>query len=117
MAAGEAGDLREPSVRPAGAFGFPDTGRHWRQPPAYLLSTAMSGNGNAAATAVSSEPVTLSTSVFRTSGATIGPKLPLSVAYWSGRLSVFFSFFFQPPLARIVFKGPVAGLPLKSVLP
>lgn len=79
----------------------------------------MSGNGNAAAIAVSPEPVTLSTSVFRTSGATIGPKLPLSVAHWSGGLSV------PPPhppaLARIVFKGPVAaaaaGLPLKSVLP
>lgn len=56
MAAGEAGDLREPSVRPAGAFGFPDTGGHWPQPPAYLLSTAMSGNGNVAATAEEDTP-------------------------------------------------------------
>lgn len=54
--AGEAGDLREPSVRPAGAFGFPDTGGHWRQPPAYLPNTAMSGNGNAAATAEEDTP-------------------------------------------------------------
>lgn len=68
-------------------------GDPWRQLPAYFPRTAMSGNGNAAATAVSPEPVTLASSGFRTSGATIGPKLPPSVVYWSGRLSL--SLFFS----------------------
>lgn len=59
----------------------------------YLLSTVMSGNGNAAATAVSTERVTLATLAFLTSCATIGPRLPSSVVYWSDRLSVIFFFF------------------------
>ncbi|KAF5921240.1 hypothetical protein HPG69_018640 [Diceros bicornis minor] len=48
----------------------------------------MSGNGNAAVTAVSPKPLTLATSVFWASGATIGPGLPPFVAYWWERLSV-----------------------------
>lgn len=67
----------------------------------------MSSNDNAAAAAVSPAPVTLAISVFRASGATIGPRLPPSVVYWSERLSVFLVSYFYFPA---VFKGPVAGL-------
>lgn len=61
-------------------------------PQTYLRSTAMSGNGNGAAAAVSTEPGTLATSAFRTGGATIGSRLPPSAVYWSEQLSVIFFF-------------------------
>lgn len=67
-------------------------------------STAMSGNGNAAATAVSPEPVTLVTPVFRLSGAAIGPGChPPSSIGGDGYPSFFW--------VQIAFKGPVAGCP------
>ncbi|TEA29482.1 hypothetical protein DBR06_SOUSAS510036, partial [Sousa chinensis] len=51
VAAGGLRAPRAPSARPAGAFGLPDSGGHGQQPPAYFPRTAMSGNGDAAATA------------------------------------------------------------------
>lgn len=92
-AAGGARTRVHPLAGPSGSPG--SRGDFGGSPLTYLPSTAMSGNGNGAATAVSTEPGTLATSAFWTGGATIGSRLPPSVVYWSERLSVFLFFFWS----------------------